>query len=302
MKIAVTGASGLVGQALLQHWRAAAHSLVAIGRRAAPASGPSVQTVQWDPAAGVLEAHALGGVEAVVHLAGESLAAGRWNAALKERLRTSRVQGTQLIARSMAALAVRPRVLVCASAIGFYGDRGDEILTEDSAPGSGFLPDTCRLWEAAAQPARDAGIRVVHVRTGIVLARAGGALPQMLVPFRLGVGGPLGSGRQWMSWVSLPDLVQIFDRAVQDDTLQGAVNAVAPLPVTNTVFSRTLAATVHRPAFFRAPATALRLLLGTEKADALLLSSARVMPARLQAAGHPFQHPDLDAALRAVLR
>jgi uncharacterized protein (TIGR01777 family) len=299
-----------VGQALLQHWRAAGHSILAIGRRApvpiggpAPAApGPSVQPVRWDPAAGVLDAQALGGVEAAVHLAGESLAAGRWTAALKERVRTSRVQGTQLVARSIAALAAPPRVLVCASAVGFYGDRGDEILTEDSAPGQGFLPDTCREWEAAAQPARDAGIRVVHVRIGIVLARAGGALPQMLVPFRLGIGGPLGSGRQWMSWISLPDLVHIFDRAVQDDTLQGAVNAVAPLPVTNAVFSRTLAAVLHRPAVFRVPAAALRLLLGAEKADAWLLSSTRVMPARLQAAGHPFQHPDLDAALREVLK
>lgn len=301
MKIAVTGASGLVGQALLHHWQAAGHSILAIGRRAAAESGP-VQTVQWDPAAGVLDARALDGVHAVVHLAGESLAAGRWTAALKDRVRASRVQGTQLIARSMAALPARPPVLVCASAIGFYGDRGDEILTEDSAPGEGFLPDTCRQWEAAAQPARDAGIRVVHVRIGIVLARAGGALPQMLVPFRLGIGGPLGSGRQWMSWISLPDLVSIFDRAVQDDTLHGALNAVAPVPVTNAVFSRMLAAAVHRPALFRVPAMALRFLLGAEKADALLLSSTRVMPARLQAAGHPFQHAGLDAALREVLR
>lgn len=302
MKIAVTGASGLVGQALVHDWRAAGHSILAIGRRAPAASEPSLQSVHWDPAAGVLAAHALDGADAVVHLAGESLAAGRWTAASKERVRASRVQGTQLIARSMTMLSARPRVLVCASAIGFYGDRGDEILTEDSAPGEGFLPDTCRQWEAAAQPARDAGIRVVHVRTGIVLTRAGGALPQMLVPFRFGAGGPLGSGRQWMSWISLPDLVSIFDRAVQDDTLHGAVNAVAPVPVTNAAFSRTLGAALHRPAVFRVPAAALRLLLGAEKADALLLSSTRVMPARLQAAGHPFRHAGLDAALREALR
>jgi|CXWL01.1.fsa_nt_gi uncharacterized protein (TIGR01777 family) len=307
LKIAVTGASGLVGQALVRKWDGIHHSIVAIGRRPstpgrALAVGGPAQVIAWDPAAGALDPQALAGVDAVVHLAGESLAAGRWDAALKERLRASRVLGTQLMARAMAARPVRPRVLVCASAIGYYGDRGDEILTEDSARGVGFLPDTCQAWEAAANPARDAGIRVVHVRIGIVLSRAGGALVKMLPPFRMGVGGPLGSGRQWMSWISLADLVHVFDRALQDDTLEGAINAVAPTPVTNAVFSRALAAALHRPALFRVPTPVLRLILGAEKTDALLLSSTRVMPARLQAAGHPFQHEDVAAALREILQ
>ena len=307
LKIAVTGASGLVGQALVRQW-SAHHAIVAIGRRPPGPAGaimrgatPS-QFAAWDPGAGTLDPRALEGAGAVVHLAGESLAARRWDAALKERVRASRVLGTQLVARAMAAQPVRPRVLVCASAIGYYGNRGDEILTEDSAPGVGFLPDTCRAWEAAADAAREAGIRVVHVRIGIVLARTGGALAKMLPPFRMGAGGTLGSGRQWMSWISLADLVQVFDRALHDDTLDGPLNAVAPTPVTNAVFSRALAAAVHRPALCRVPATVLRLILGAERADALLLSSTRVMPARLQAAGHPFQHEDVATALREILR
>jgi len=307
LKIAVTGASGLVGQALVRQWSGTHHSIVAIGRRPPGPDGVIMpgtppRFAAWDPGAGTLDPRALEGVDAVVHLAGESLAARRWDAALKARVRASRVLGTQLVARAISALPVRPRVLVCASAIGYYGNRGDEILTEDSAPGVGFLPDTCRAWEAAADAARDAGIRVVHVRIGIVLARTGGALAKMLPPFRMGAGGTLGSGRQWMSWISLADLVQVFDRALHDDTLDGPLNAVAPTPVTNAVFSRALAAAVHRPALCRVPATVLRLILGAERADALLLSSTRVMPARLQAAGHPFQHEDVATALREILR
>lgn len=326
MRIAVTGASGLIGRALLQQWTETRHRVVTIGRRPASSlaatpdagldAGPDAAPhmglrtarpvlagahFRWDPAAGMLEPGALDGVDAVVHLAGESLAAGRWSNAFKERVHASRVQSTELIARSMAALPVPPRVLVCASAIGYYGDRGDEILTEDSTPGTGFLPATCRDWEGAAGAARTAGIRVVHVRIGIVLASTGGALAKMLPVFRLGLGGPFGSGRQWMSWISLADLVQIFDRALHDDTLAGPVNAVAPTPVTNGVFSRALGAALHRRALLRVPSAALRLLLGAEKASALLLSSTRVMPARLQAAGHPFLHGEIAAALSEVL-
>jgi uncharacterized protein (TIGR01777 family) len=289
LRITITGASGLIGSALTARWRAAAHDVVPLRRG-----------VHWDPEAGTVRQDALAGADAVVHLAGANIAARRWNAAHKERIHRSRVAGTAAIARAVAAVPGVPPVLVCASALGYYGDRGEETLTESSPPGHDFLAQSCVAWENAAAPARAAGARVAHLRMGIVLAPHGGALARMLPPFRFGLGGRLGSGRQWMSWVALSDVVAVFDRALHDTTIAGPVNVVAPQPVRNVEFTRALGAALRRPAFLVVPGWALRALFG-EMADALLLSSARVLPARLEAAGYRFQHPELEPALHEVL-
>ena len=299
MRIAITGASGLVGAALVRFWRDAGHDVVALVRR--PNATSTTRTAHWDPTTGIVDPEALAGSQAVVHLAGENIAGHRWNMAHKDRVRSSRVLGTRTLAAAIAALPGSPPVFVCASATGFYGDRGDDILTEASPAGAGFLPDVCRAWEEAAEPAREQGARVVSVRTGIVLARDGGALAKMLLPFRLGLGGRFGNGRQWMSWITLEDLVLVFDRALHDDTMHGAVNAVAPAPVRNAEFTAALAWALHRPAFLHVPAVLLQLALG-EMARPLLLASARVVPARLEAAGHRFRAAVLPEALQAVLQ
>ena len=251
--------------------RAAGHRVDRLTRRP-PAAGTT--DVEWDPARGRLDPRALEGADAVVHLAGESIAARRWSAAVKERIRRSRVDGTRLLAETLGRLERRPRVLVSASAVGYYGDRGEAPLTEDSAPGAGFLADVCREWEAAADAARAAGIRVVHPRLGLVLAKHGGALPRMALPFRLGVGGVVGSGRQYWSWIELGDLVRAIELCLALDGLAGPVNAVAPAPVPNREFTRVLGQVLGRPAFVPLPAFAVRLLLG-EMGQALLLGSAR---------------------------
>jgi uncharacterized protein len=256
--------------------------------------------VEWDPARGRLDPRALEGVDAVVHLAGESIAARRWSAAVKERIRRSRVDGTRLLSETLGNLERRPRVLVSASAVGYYGDRGETPLTEDSAPGAGFLADVCREWEAAADAARSAGIRVVHPRLGLVLAKQGGALPRMTLPFRLGLGGVVGSGRQYWSWIELGDLVRAIELCLGLDGLAGPINAVAPAPVTNREFTRKLGKVLGRPTLVPLPALAVRLLLG-EMGRALLLGSARVLPRRLERAGFHFRHPGLESALRAAL-
>ena len=266
--------------------------------RRAPAAGPD--EASWNPADGTFASGALDGIDAVVHLAGENIAGGRWTAARKARIRDSRVDGTRRLCEALAALDTPPRVLVAASAIGYYGDRGDELLDESAAPGTGFLPAVSRSWEGAAAPARDAGIRVVHLRIGIVLSPAGGALAQMLLPFRLGVGGVLGSGDQYMSWIALDDVVGVVRHALADESLSGPVNAVAPQAVTNREFTRTLGKVLRRPTILPAPAFALRVALG-EMADALLLASTRVDPAALRATTFEFQHPQLDGALRQLL-
>ncbi|HYY41835.1 MAG TPA: TIGR01777 family oxidoreductase, partial [Pyrinomonadaceae bacterium] len=240
------------------------------------------------------------GHDAAVHLAGEPIAAGRWTDAKKQRIRESRTLSTRLLAETLARLQTQPRVLVCASAIGYYGDRGAEVLTEASAPGQDFLSDVCREWEAAAEPARAAGLRTVHLRFGVVLSKEGGALAQMLTPFQLGIGGQIGNGRHYMSWLALDDAVGMIEYALADEKLAGAVNAVAPQPVTNSEFAKTLGRVLGRPTLLPMPAFALRLALG-EMAKALLLSSARVEPARLQAAGYQFKYPQLEGALRHVL-
>ena len=327
MKILVSGASGLVGSALVPALREAGHEVGRLVRAgpgvAATASAPSAATdiapsapapshaapdVWWDVAAGRIDEARLAAYDAVVHLAGENVAAGRWSAAVKERIRSSRVDGTALLARALARLgqparpgtAPRPRLLVMASAVGYYGDRGGETLVERSGPGRGFLSDVCVAWEAAAGAALESGVRVVALRFGVVLAARGGALAKMLLPFRLGLGGPIGDGRQFMPWITLDDAVAVVLRAVTDGEMRGPINAVAPQAATNREFTQALARVLWRPAVLPLPAFAARLAFG-EMADALLLASARVRPERLEAAGFRWRDPALEPALRRIL-
>ena len=293
----MTGANGLIGSALSRQLRALGHRVTPLVRRPAHAG-----EISWDPAGGRLEPGHLEGVDAVIHLAGENIGA-RWTDARKERIRASRLQGTRLLSQALARARKRPAVLISASAIGIYGNRGEEILNETSPAGEApndFLVEVGREWEAAAEPARDAGIRVIHPRFGIVLSARGGALGKMLLPFRLGLGGRLGSGTQWMSWVSLDDAVGAVIHVLQMESFSGPVNVVAPEPVRNREFTAILGRTLGRPAALTVPAAALRLALG-EMADGTVLSSTRVVPRRLLAAGYRFRHPDLATALRHVL-
>jgi uncharacterized protein (TIGR01777 family) len=296
MKVAVTGASGLVGRALTARLGSDGHHVVRLVRRA----DPGRDEVSWDPASGGIDANQLAGIDAMVHLAGENIAGLRWNAKVKRAIRDSRVDGTRAIAEAVAGMDRKPDVLVCASAIGFYGDRGDEELVEESAPGEGYLPDVCREWEEAAQPARDAGIRVVHLRIGVVLAADGGALDKMLAPFRLGVGGVIGNGRQFMSWIALDDVCGAIEHVLATPGLEGPVNTVAPGAVTNREFTKTLGTVLVRPTILPIPGIGARVAFG-EMAGPLLLGSTRVVPAKLSQTGYRFEHPKLEGALRAVL-
>jgi uncharacterized protein (TIGR01777 family) len=266
-----------------------------------PNQGASAGEV-WNPYAARPMSHpqALEGTTAAVHLSGVNVARRRWTSAYKREILESRVTPTHALATLLAGLKAKPAVLVCASAIGIYGSRGDEVLTESSLPGSGFLPEICLAWERASQPATEAGIRVVHVRFGVVLSPEGGALGQMLPLFRAVLGGRLGSGRQWVSWVALPDVIGAIEFALQTASLSGPVNVVAPNPVTNLEFTRALGRALHRPTLLPAPGFALRLAFG-EMAQATILASERVLPARLSAAGFHFEYPEIEAALRAVL-
>lgn len=299
-RIAITGANGLVGSALAKLLARDGAEVTSVVRRRGAAGNANVREALWDPGAGTIDGAALEGLDAVVHLAGENIASGRWTPASKERLVASRVDGTRLLCRTLATLRRPPRVLVSASATGFYGDRGELELDEDSEAGHGFLADLCRSWEAETAAARDAGIRVVNLRIGVVMTPEGGALAQMLTPFRFGVGGRLGPGTQYMSWISLDDLLAAIAHCIATPGLKGPVNAVAPGPVTNAELTRALAAALGRPALLPVPAFALRVLLG-EMADELLLASTRVLPRRLLASGFAFRHPALDAALAAML-
>ena len=302
MRVIITGATGLIGSALVRSLLADGHTvtrLVRGGRKGSPS--PGVADVEWDPERGSVDAAALEGHDAAVHLAGEPVAEGRWTDEKKRRIRESRAQGTRLVAETLARLGRKPAVLVSASATGYYGDRGSELLTEESASGDDFLSEVCREWEAAARPAAEAGVRVVHPRIGVVLDADGGALPKMLTPFKLGVGGRLGDGHQYMSWITLPDVVGVIRRALDDEQMSGTVNAVSPQPVTNEEFTKTLGRVLGRPTIFPVPEFAARLAFG-EVADALLLSSQCVEPARLKAAGFQFADPALEGALRRILK
>lgn len=296
MDIAVTGASGLIGGALVRALEADGHRVARVVRNATAAP----DTISWSPDNGTIDAAAFEGIDAVVHLAGEGIAEHRWNDAQKKRILESRTKGTALLATTLAARQRPPQVLLSASAVGWYGDRGDEVLTEDSAPGRGFLTDVCVAWEAATAPAEQAGVRVAHLRTGIVLSPDGGALAKMLPLFRFGLGGRMGNGRQIWSWITLHDEVAAI-RHLLDHDARGAHNLTAPAPVSNRAFTTALAHAVHRPALFPVPKFGPGLLLGGELAHNLLFTSADVRPARLTASGFSFAHPDLDTALAAVL-
>jgi len=297
MKVLISGASGLVGRALIEALRARGHSVARLVR---PGGQRAEGDVAWDPFAAIIDTAAMEGADAVVHLSGASIADGRWSPARKATLRSSRLDTTRVLVDALARLQKKPRVFVCASAIGFYGDRGDEVLTESSSNGTDFLALLARDWEAEAVRAELSGIRVARMRFGIILSGDGGPLPLMLLPFRFGAGGRLGSGRQWMSWIALEDAVEIVCAAIEDNRFSGPINVVAPNPVRNSEFTRSAGAALHRPSFLVAPAFALRLALG-EMADELLLVSQRVEPKRLEELGYPFRLPELRPALRAAL-
>ncbi|GAB3263318.1 TIGR01777 family oxidoreductase [Kineosporia babensis] len=289
MKVAVTGSSGLIGSALVERLRARGDEVVKLVRR----SPQAPDEIRWDPAGGSVDLEELEGVHGVVHLAGAGVGDHRWTASYKREIRDSRALGTRTLVRALTALEARPSVLVSGSAIGFYGDRGDEILTEQSAPGEGFLTDVVEVWEAEAAPAADAGIRVVHPRTGLVIAQDGGAFKQLLLLAKLGLAGPIGSGRQWWSWVTLPDTLAILELMLDSD-LSGPVNLVGPVPARNIDVMKALAKAAHRPAVVPAPAFALRAVLGEFATE--VLASQRVDPGKLRTAGFRWEHDTLDKA------
>jgi uncharacterized protein len=303
MKILVTGSTGLVGRALASELKRDGHTVCRLVRpetKTEAQRGSDGFDVKWDPATGELGGAAVG-ADAVVNLGGASIAQGRWTAERKQRLRSSRADSTRALVSALAKMAARPRVLISASAVGYYGNRGDEILREESGPGNDFLGELAKEWEAEASKAEALGIRVVLARFGVILAKGAGALPTMARPFRLGVGGKLGSGQQWMSWVTLADVVGILRLALENGAVRGPVNVVSPQPVRNADFTKALAKALHRPALLPAPAFALRLALG-EMADALLLSSQRVVPESLDKLGYRFVNPELEGALASLLK
>jgi uncharacterized protein (TIGR01777 family) len=294
----MTGSSGLIGSALTRRLETGGERV----RRLVRSPDDLTEDARlWDPQRGTLDETALEGVDAVVHLAGETIA-GRWTEEKKKRIRSSRIDSTQLLCDAVTRASPRPRVFVCASAVGIYGDRGDERLTEDSSLGSGFLPAVAAEWEAVTEPATRAGARVVNLRSGEVLSRDGGVLAQLLTPFRLGLGGPLGGGRHYMSWISIVDEVRAIEHALVTEELSGPVNLVSPNPVTNREFAKTLGRVLHRPAVLPTPLLPLRLAYGTEFVDEVLLTSTRATPARLLETGYRFEHDELAGALNAVLR
>ena len=296
MDVAVTGSGGLIGRALVRRLQEGGHRV----RRVVRSGGEGPDAVRWDPMVGTIDASALAGVDAVVNLGGEGIGDHRWTEAQKRRIRDSRVTGTTVLAEAMAALEPRPSVLLNASAVGYYGDRGDEVLTEASGPGTGFLSEVVQAWEGATRPAAAAGIRTACFRTGIVLAAGGGALAKQLPLFRFGLGGRLGSGTQWLPWIALEDEVGAIVHLLTAD-VEGPVNLAAPDPVTNATFTEVLGRVLGRPSFLAVPAFGPRLLLGRELADELLFSSARMVPEKLRASGYQFALPELEGALRSVL-
>ncbi len=299
MRVAITGSTGLVGSEAVTVLSAAGHEVLRLVRRPL---APGESALRWDPEKGEVDAAGLEGCDAVLHRAGENVGAGRWTAARKAAIRDSRVNGTRFLCDTLAGLSRPPKTLVCASAVGFYGDRGEETLAEGSPPGNGYLAGVCREWEAASASAARAGIRVVTFRIGIVLSPKGGALSRMLPLFRAGLGGVIGGGSQYVGWIALDDLPRIVLHALQCVDLSGPVNAVAPCPVTNREFTLALGKALSRPTLLPVPAFALRRAVGREKADALLLSSARAVPCRLEETGYRFRFPELGEALRHMLR
>lgn len=296
MKVLITGATGLVGTALQKSFGKKGYEML-LASRSEP---KDTSHVQWSIEEGFTEPEKLEGLDAVVHLAGESVNGLRWTDEKKKAIRDSRVLGTRTLVKALSQLKNRPKVLVSASATGFYGERGDEDLTESSTAGDTFLAEVAKEWEAEARRAEDAGIRTVLQRTGIVLSKDGGALGTMLLPFRLGVGGVIGSGKQWMSWISMDDQIEAINFALENENIRGAVNAVAPNPVTNEEFTKTMGDVLYRPTFIPLPEFAVSMLLG-EMGDALLLSSTRVLPKRLEDAGFEFKYPELKSALEHAI-
>lgn len=297
-RILISGASGFIGGALIPSLESSGAEITRLSRSKSGAN-TTTKTVPWDPTKPIAP-ESISGFDAVIHLAGESIV-GRWTASKKGKIRDSRVVATRNLAQAIAQAKDKPKVFICSSAIGYYGDRGDELLNESSNPGTGFLPDVCREWEAATQPAAAASIRTVQIRTGIVLSSKGGALAKMLTPFKMGVGGRIGSGRQWMSWIDIEDMIGGILHVLNSDSLRGPVNMVAPKPVTNSEFTKTLAAALSRPAIFPMPAFAVKLAFG-EMGETVLLGSQRVDPAQLLHSGYQFRFNDLQGSLENLLR
>jgi uncharacterized protein (TIGR01777 family) len=295
-KVTLSGASGMLGSAIGKALTARRATVLRLVRRDAKAPGE----LRWNPAVGEIPAEELEGISAAVHLSGANVASRRWTAKYKREMKESRVGSTRLLAEALATLKNKPGVLITASAVGFYGNRGDEILDEDSMAGKGYFPELCAAWEAATRPAEEAGIRVVHLRFGVVLGRDGGILARLTPLFKLGLGGRLGNGRQWSSWISEADAVAAALFALENANVSGAIHVVSPNPVTNAEFTRELGRAVHRPTPFPAPAFALRLAFG-EMADEALLASTRAVPKRLVQAGFTFAHPTLADAIAAAL-
>jgi len=297
MRVLVSGSSGMIGSALTRLLKSDGHDVVRLVR--SDPSGPN--EVRWDPSRDFIDRDALESIEAVVHLAGESLADGRWTAQKKARIHDTREIGTRLLSTAIASAGTRPKVLISASAVGIYGDRGEERLTEESEFGKGFLADVCRDWEAATEPAAAAGVRVIKLRIGMVLGESGGALSKMLLPFKLGVGGKIGSGKQYMSWIVLDDLTAAIEFLLNADAVSGPVNAVSPAPVTNAEFTSAMGKVLSRPTFFAVPAFGARAVFG-EMADEVLLAGARVLPEKLEQAGFKFKFTDIESGLRHCIK
>ncbi len=298
-RILVSGVSGPIGAALLPSLKTRGYEITRMVRGAVTGAVADEDQISWDPAKPIAPEE-VSGFDAIIHLAGESIV-GRWTDEKKSKIRDSRVAGTAALAEALAHAKDKPQVFVCSSAIGYYGDRGSEVLNEESAPGSGFLSDVCREWEAATKAAIDAGIRTVQMRTGIVLSRTGGALGKMLTPFKMGVGGKIGDGHQWMSWIDVQDMVGAIHHILKSDLLQGPVNMVAPKPVTNAEFTKTLASVLSRPAIFPVPGFVVKLAFG-EMGETVLLGGQRIEPAQLVASGYPFRFSDLRVSLENILK
>jgi hypothetical protein len=295
MKILITGASGLLGTALQKSFNEKGYEMLLAGR----GKPKNANEIEWDVEAGFAEPEKLEGIEAVIHLAGEPVS-GRWTDEKKRKIHDSRVLGTRSVVEALSGLQAKPKVFVSASGIGYYGDRGDDVMTEMSGPGDTFLAKVCRDWEAEARRAEDVGIRTVLVRTGIVLSKHGGALAEMLTPFKFGVGGVVGSGKQWMSWLALDDIIAIYNHVLEDESMRGAFNATSPDPVTNEEFTKALGSVLYRPTILPLPEFAVNLIFG-EMGDALLLDSTRAVPKRLEEAGFEFKFTDLTTALKHEL-